>query len=274
MPAQADRTRNRPSIAISVDGVEVSKAAFAKSYRRGARVLAANYDRLLKNAGEKEVHDARTATRRAQAHLELLPRKLRTGRRSKRLEKSHTRVMRSTAKVRDMDILRGKLSTERELASTLKDGIDRRRRSAARAASQDVSVARELHMPDIGPNGVPRSRLQRRFEKVVARLVEDVNERLPTVLGDPSDVKELHKLRIDCKRLRYLLEAVSARPRETEGLEKLQDALGSIHDWDVSISYVRRFSPESAVLPKWAAEREREFKEFSRLLKGASRPVL
>lgn len=63
-------------------------------------------------------------------------------------------------------------------------------------------------------------------------------------ITDPERVRELHDMRIACKRLRYLLEIFDVAFREdlepfVEVVKDLQDVLGDIHDCDVQIPMLR-----------------------------------
>jgi len=246
---------------IGLAGLDVDKEAFLRSHGRETRTLSRNYSRLLKNPGEDEIHDARTATRRAEALIELMPRH---HRKSSDLDERYHKVMEKTAAVRDMDVLLTKLSGP-EGSRRLVRAAEKTRRKAVGAVREAVTSAGAVALPSLSHEDVRSARLQRRFEKVAGRLAEDVERRLPRVIADPSDAKDLHKLRIDIKKLRYLVGAVApANPSPASRLESMQDALGSIHDWDVCIAYVSKLDPAWDVLPAWEAEREREFRGFAR----------
>lgn len=261
----------KPGLAASLrlDAARVERDTFLESYRAGVEALARNYARLLQNPGEKQVHDARTATRKTEAHLALLPRKLRVKGSTRQLEEAYREVMEKSAKLRDLDILTAKL-LGLEGASDLVEGVAKSRRRAERPVERAITSASELEVPSLRRKDVPRGGLERRFEKVVGRLTADCDALLPEVLRDPSDMKDLHRLRIHLKRVRYLLEAAAPGASEAlSALESIQDALGSIHDWDVSIAYVRRASPGWELLPGWVAQRENEFKKLVGLLSSA-----
>jgi CHAD domain-containing protein len=76
------------------------------------------------------------------------------------------------------------------------------------------------------------------------------------VLTSPDKIKELHELRKDCKKLRYLLELIPHQDSNSNDkgvnskdihvmittLEDIQDILGSIHDNDTTISFLKQVS--------------------------------
>lgn len=95
---------------------------------------------------------------------------------------------------------------------------------------------------------IPTTALEACSEDVMRR--EIVRIRLAEVLAcapalDHGDAKELHDLRIACKRLRYALELHrDALPPECAAAEhvlaELQDLLGELHDCDVLTSLAKK----------------------------------
>jgi CHAD domain-containing protein len=81
-----------------------------------------------------------------------------------------------------------------------------------------------------------------------------------TVLAWAS-IEAIHALRIECKRLRYLLEFFSealgrGAPEAIEALVALQDHTGELHDADVTIGLLRHFlihNPQALVNPAVAS---------------------
>jgi len=85
----------------------------------------------------------------------------------------------------------------------------------------------------------PDRRLRPNARKVLAVRIDEVYA-FDGRVADPANVKDLHDLRIACKRLRYLLEIFAiAFPTDLEPfideVKSLQDILGDIHDCDVQI---------------------------------------
>lgn len=251
--------------------MEVRKQAFLKSHKGAAKTLSQNFGRLVKNPDEEAIHDARTAIRRVEAQLALLPKSVRKSPEVRELRERYGRAMATSAKVRDLDIVRAKVSSELGQDSQLLEGIAARRRSAAEAARKAAASARALVVPTLSVE-VGQAKLQRRFEKVVDRLEDRIGGLLPVVTADPGRMEELHRLRIACKKLRYTLElAPEGRSRRVLSLmEGWQDALGAIRDWDVTIAYLKREGSPSAegLLRKGVAERDREHRAFARSVVG------
>jgi CHAD domain-containing protein len=62
---------------------------------------------------------------------------------------------------------------------------------------------------------------------------------LRKVVKDESMIEELHILRKEVKKLRYLLELVEESPQELPMLSKWQESLGAIHDLDIAMVYLQ-----------------------------------
>ena len=77
---------------------------------------------------------------------------------------------------------------------------------------------------------------------IVANLISKIETYFPIVITDSSRVEELHDLRKACKKLRYMLELLSIENKTAlemrKTLQKIQDILGIIHDYDFTINYL------------------------------------
>jgi len=85
----------------------------------------------------------------------------------------------------------------------------------------------------------PDRRIRPNARKVLAVRIDEVYA-YDGLVADPANVKDLHDLRIACKRLRYLLEIFGIAFVEDlepfiDEVKGLQDLLGDIHDCDVQI---------------------------------------
>ena len=91
--------------------------------------------------------------------------------------------------------------------------------------------------------GVTEKELQKRFLKIVSRLIFTIDSIFPVVLSNPQELEKMHDLRISCKKLRYMLELLPNNNKlavqTRESLKKIQDNLGSIHDSDFTIGYLK-----------------------------------
>jgi CHAD domain-containing protein len=196
------------------------------------------------------VHDLRVASRRLRAFGvtfdSVLGNKLRS-----RLEKDLKRVTNVVGALRDLDVQVGLLEEhvagspdelERAALEHLLEQLEGPRAAVAAKAERRL---RELDMSELS------RRVRRAARRVMAellsvegqrdyartlleRLVADASEQVPPEHGI-EDPERLHRLRIDCKEIRYALELLepvlsanfqSLRERAT----MLQDLLGEYHD--------------------------------------------
>jgi CHAD domain-containing protein len=116
-----------------------------------------------------------------------------------------------------------------------------------------------------------------RFNKVVLGLRQRVEQDLPVVLTNANKIEALHELRKTCKKMRYLLEQAShqngVNKKEIDALitelEDIQDILGSIHDNDTMIGYVRVRHPNEVtnILRDEISERNKKYEDFTQFCK-------
>jgi CHAD domain-containing protein len=167
------------------------------------------------------VHDARVATRRLRADLWLIPKPRRT------------RVMRKAR--RDLEVLAAVLGEQRKYDVALEDAkrLDR----PTRAIKEHRIVARRAVVKLL------RSDIARRCQRRIRRSIRDAAALPPAALDvrihvlcerlerarrrPPRTNTGRHRLRIDVKKARYLLDA-GRHP--LGGLATLQDRLGRWHD--------------------------------------------
>lgn len=235
------------------------------------KTLERNLGLFLKTGGVDEVHDVRVALRRADAYFDLLPKRIRRSKEAEETARKRKRLMKRTAAIRDLDAIRSKVSGGPRGAGRgrLLRGIGKERRKLIKKANESAISLRRSPAPALTADGVQDAELGRRFDKIVRKLTARMNKLVPLVVGDPSKLKELHRLRIDCKQLRYTYELAesSGRSEELAFLRELQDALGVIHDSDVAIAHLKAVSPPpEALLEAEGRKRDLEFRGFVRLI--------
>src|SRR5437588_859562 len=103
-----------------------------------------------------------------------------------------------------------------------------------------LADSNEGNIHNINEDDIPDRKLQQRFNKVVSRFGDRIELNFPVVISNINKTRQLHEMRKDCKKLRYLLELLPNQNKEisktiTE-LEEIQDMLGSIHDDDIVIA--------------------------------------
>jgi CHAD domain-containing protein len=126
----------------------------------------------------------------------------------------------------------------------LKNIRDKKYKDARKIAS---SLSDAL-LPQISEDDISNKKLQLRYNKVVDKLSNRIEKLFPVVVANSKKEKELHELRKDSKKLRYLLEILPSKSNRnlsniSDHLEEIQDILGSIRDIDITIEYIRRIRP-------------------------------
>ncbi|MDW0256608.1 MAG: CHAD domain-containing protein [Nitrososphaeraceae archaeon] len=206
----------------------------------------------LKKSNAKQIHDVRTSIRRLDATFSTLPKKYRNGSPLSDYVLQCKELFKINSEIRDFDIIYEKLrkypsSGQRDniieaLKKTRKIKLERAKNVAVLLKSINTgTILDEL--------GVTEKELQKRYNKIVSRLISIIESTFPVVLANPLAIEELHDLRIACKKLRYMLELLpddnKLAVQTRQSLQKIQDNLGSIHDFDFTIGYLRSL-PQSS----------------------------
>jgi CHAD domain-containing protein len=230
-------------------------------------------NKYLKDPNEKQIHDVRTGIRRLDATFLILPKKYRNGSPLSEYVLKCKEFFKVNSEIRDYDIIYAKL--QKYPSNAQRDSVIETLRGTRDASLEHAkSIAGSLKSTDtskiIDKIGVTEKDLQRRFDKILARLISNIESTFPVVLIDSLKIEELHDLRISCKKLRYLLELL---PDENQGalktrktLQKLQDILGAIHDFDFTTDYLSSLGQSSKeiqeIINSENEERRLKFDEF------------
>jgi len=201
--------------------------------------------KYLKSPNTKQIHDARTAIRRLDAAYLILPKKDRTGSSLSDYVLKCKEFFEVNSEIRDLDIIYEKL--QKYLPNAQRNGIIEALKTSRYANLERAkTIALSLKSTDttkiIDKIDVTEKELQKRYNKMISRLISQIESNFPAVLADPLRLEELHDLRISCEKLRYLLELLPeeknnvSKTRKT--LQKIQDILGTIHDYDFAIEYL------------------------------------
>ncbi|MFY9799574.1 MAG: CHAD domain-containing protein [Candidatus Nitrosopolaris sp.] len=240
-------------------------------------------DRLhdyINDSNENNIHDIRTATRRLDASFISLPKKIRRKTKIRKYVKTSKQLFKLNSQVRDCDIICEKLqkySTE-PIYTKLIRSFNRKRKTKLASARKIALSLRDLPVPRVRENEIPAKQLEMRSNKVVLGLRQRIQLDLPIVVTNANNIEELHELRKTCKKLRYLLELASYQNginnKEIHALitelEDVQDILGSIHDSDTMIAYLRRVRHPNEVtniLHDEISERNKKYEDFTQFCK-------
>ena len=235
-------------------------------------------NKYIKDPNEKQIHDVRTAIRRLDATFLILPKKYRNGSPLSEYVLKCKEFFKVNSEIRDYDIIYAKL--QKYPSNAQRDSVIETLRATRDASLEHAkNIAGYLNSTDtskiIDKIDVTEKDLQKRFDKILARLISNIESTFPVVLNDSLKIEELHDLRISCKKLRYLLELL---PDENQGalktrktLQKLQDTLGTIHDYDFTTDYLNSLGQPSKeiqdIINSENEERRLKFDEFLKYCK-------
>lgn len=235
-------------------------------------------NKYLKKPNAKQIHDIRTSIRRLEATSSTLPKRYRNGSSLSKYVLQCKELFKINSEIRDFDIIIEKLqkypsSGQRDniiedLKKTRLVRLERAKTIAVPLKSIDTAtILDEL--------GVTEKELQKRFIKIVSRLISTIDSIFPVVLSNPQ-AEKMHDLRIACKKLRYMLELLPNNNKLAvqtgESLKKIQDNLGSIHDSDFTIGYLKSL-PQSSKQIQEIIDKENDYRrlQFERFLNYSKR---
>jgi len=238
-------------------------------------------DDYIKDSNENNIHDIRTATRRLDASYISLPKKIRRKTKIRKYVTTSKQLFKVNSQVRDCDIICEKLQkySSEPIYTKLIGSLNRKRKTKLASARKIALSLRDLPVPRVRENEIRTKQLEKRFNKVVLGLRQRIQLDLPIVVTKANKIEELHELRKTCKKLRYLLELVSHQNginnnKEIHALitelEDVQDILGSTHDSDMMISYLRKLRHPNGVtniLHDEISERNKKYEDFVQFCK-------
>lgn len=233
----------------------------------------------VKRPTPENVHDLRTAARRLLATIQLLPKNVRKDKRTKTFSEKYARLISLNAKVRDLDIIISRAiarQSDSQYAKLAKNLADRRK-SALKSAIQYASSMNRNEKLSLRKKALSDTSVRKRFDKTAKRLKSRIAKRLPVVLEDSKNIRELHRLREDSRMLRYIIEVGegSKSSKRLVVLRSWQEILGLIHDSDIVIDFLRNEeeSPEIRDLVRdELTERNKNYETFASMaLKSAPR---
>ena len=161
------------------------------------------------------------------------------------------KLFKVNSEIRDLDIIQEKLQNyvndaQKEIIEKLKATRQTRLEHAGEIAISLKNTDRSKLLDRID---VTEKDLQKRYNKILSQHVSKIEAAFPVVITNSSKLEELHGLRKDCKKLRYILELLPEENKDSlqmrKILQKIQDILGSIHDFDFTIAYLESLGQSS-----------------------------
>lgn len=206
------------------------KRAFVAAFDERLRRVDEACEEASARPSERASHRLRTSTRRLEATLSLLPRRLRVRGPWAEYLASAKVLFKAHGAARDLDVLAARLAAYPECAALVAN--IREERDRARADAQRATASPPVPPPPLDPAALRgralRARLDRRLRALRARLDRD----LRAALRRTHDDERAHDARKTAKQLRYVLEALDEGgfAEALQALQALQDHLGVMHD--------------------------------------------
>ena len=233
----------------------------------------------IKNPNDKHIHDVRTSVRRFNATFLSLPKKYRTGPiLLSEYNQIANKFFKVNSKIRDYDIIVQKLNnyTQSSQRDLVIDSIKKDRQLNLEKAK---TIA--ISLKDLGSNkvidkmNITEKELQKRYNKVISSFISKIELNFPIVITNALKIEELHQLRKDCKKMRYMLELLPEDNTDAIELkkifEKIQDHLGCIHDFDITIYYLRSLEPNREIQEIINTETENRRLKYAEFLNFSKR---
>jgi CHAD domain-containing protein len=254
--------------------IKVNNKKFVDICERNISRVGNKLDDYLTRQDEKNIHDIRTSVRRLDALYKTLPKKVQKEKQMKRFVNNSKDLFKINSQVRDFDIINeliGKIYANHGNKNGVDINFENRRTRKLENAKVIAVELRKLPLPKVKKKSVPTAKLTKRFNKLINKYGSRVQLNLPLVTTDADKVAELHVLRKDCKKLRYLLELVSHDnssdniiSKMGEELQKMQDLLGAIHDCDATAAYLKRqkLQNKKEIIEPILQERKKRYENF------------
>lgn len=227
-------------------------------------------DKYLENPTEDNIHHMRTSLRRLEATYQSSPKQIRKKKKFKEFASVGKRLFRINSNIRDIDIILEKLAKEGKMHE---QQLEHYENPLVQEKENQLEEARTIALDlrrIVVPSLYDKNKTDKNFEgnsmkrlaRISRKLKNKIETRIPIVIGDDSKITELHELRKDSKKLRYLIELVINKEENDtskrninddmdvlidnnyqkilEHLEKIQGMLGDIHDYDIALDYLRQ----------------------------------
>lgn len=235
----------------------------------------------IKNSNEKNIHDVRTSIRRFNAAFLVLPKRYRKGCLLSDYNQLANKFFRVNSELRDMDIIQEKLNAypQTDQRNIVIDLLKKNRQSNLEGAKSIALSLKNMNSNKIlDKMDITEKELQKRYNKLFFELISKIETNFLIVITNTLKIKELHELRKDCKKLKYILELLIKDNNNKNNiamgliktLQNIQDILGSIRDYDITIDYLKKLEPSKEIqeiVNNEIEQRRLKYEEFLRFCK-------
>jgi len=235
----------------------------------------------IKNSNEKNIHDVRTSVRRFNAAFLVLPKRYRKGCLLSDYNQLANKFFKVNSEIRDMDIISEKLHgySQTDQRNVVIDLLKKDRQSNLEGAKTIALSLKNMNSNKIlDKMDITEKELQKRYNKLLFELISKIETNFLIVITNTLKIKELHELRKDCKKLKYILELLIKDNNNKNNiamgliktLQNIQDILGSIRDYDITIDYLKKLEPSKEIqeiVNNEIEQRRLKYEEFLRFCK-------
>jgi len=250
------------------------KKLLLEKFKKIIKTFTKKLDDYIKDPSEDNIHDIRIAIRRMESVYRILPKKNRKNDDMQNYVEQAKALFKINTQVRDFDIIRAKLEKQRSAQfGQIIDSINNKRKQQLSAGHKLALKLQGVLPPKLKEKDVMGPKLRKRFQKIISELVTEMEHDIPIVLSDDKKIEEIHKLRKDFKKLRYSIELTSDKTnslKSIKSLKKIQDDLGSIHDSDMFLDYLRGVEGPhelSEAIREEIQERREKYQRFVQVFK-------
>jgi CHAD domain-containing protein len=273
---------------------------FFDNYVHNIHKVDNRLDEYIKDPTEKNIHDIRTSIRRLEASYMASPKLIRKRKIMEYVFKSKN-LFKINSQIRDFDIILEKLTKEGQLTTQRLEIFERSiKKSRNRKLKDALFIAcdlREIDIPNIDKYKnqydpfLLQKKLTKKYTKVVTKFAYKIKENIPIIISSSEKMEELHQVRKDTKKLRYLLELILNNRHKIDGnigknneidknnygndqniwnqiekLKKIQDMLGNIHDYDITIAYLKQHDKQKnfVTVMNIDMQRKNKYEQFIR----------
>jgi CHAD domain-containing protein len=280
---------------LTYDGLNfINLDTFFDNYVHNIHKVDNRLDEYIKDPTEKNIHDIRTSIRRLEASYIASPKQIRKAKIIEYIEKSKN-LFKINSQIRDFDIILEKLTKEGQLTIQRLELFEKSiKKSRNKELKDAISVAcdlREIDIPNIDKYRnhydpfLLQKKLTKRYTKVVTKFARQIRENIPIIINNSERIEELHQVRKDTKKLRYLLELMLNNRHKIDGnvgknnetdknnysneqniwnqiekLKEIQDMLGNIHDYDITIAFLKQYDQQENFVTAMNIEMQRKNK--------------
>lgn len=236
------------------------------------KIIAKSNERLgkyLTDPNEENVHDVRTSIRRLDAAYKILPKKIKQKEKTVRFIKLRKEFFKINSEIRDWDIIKQNLASySSEVIQKIIEKINAKKQEKILLAQKKARVASKQKTIQINHEEISPEKLEKKFKKITLQLINKIERSIPIIVSSDKKIEELHELRKDCKKLRYLLELTNHEESSSfiGKIKEMQDVLGIIRDRDITLEFLKKHNLAD-IIKSESEKREQLYKKFVQMPK-------